>query len=92
MKVWPEPGEHAPKNRVGNRISRFMMARLVPGMTLLTTRSKEAKELMDFYWDTVEQSVRPETNLQTVEDVGFDQANLRVVSPICEYTAIKPIA
>lgn len=90
-KMWILEG-HAPENPVGNWITRFMMARLVPGMTLLTTRSREAKELMDFYWDTVEQSVRPEKILQTLEDVGFDRANLRVVSPICEYTAIKPIS
>jgi demethylmenaquinone methyltransferase/2-methoxy-6-polyprenyl-1,4-benzoquinol methylase len=81
---------HAPASPIGRRLTRFMMGRVVPGMTWLFTRSREAKLLMDFYWDTVEQSVRPETILQTMAEVGFEEVRHRVVSPVCEYIGRKP--
>lgn len=89
-KLWILEG-HAPANPIGNRVTRFFMGRVVPGMTYLATRSQDAKTFMEFYWDTVEQSVRPETILQTLTDVGLEKPNLRVVSPVCEYTATKPL-
>lgn len=83
---------HAPVSPVGRHVTRFMMGRFVPGLTWLFTGSKEAKLLMDFYWDTVEQSARPETILQTMEEVGFEEIRHNVVSPVCEYIGRKPYA
>ena len=44
-----------------NRLTRFVWKQVIPGMTLLATRSRDAKVLMDYYWDTVEKCVPPET-------------------------------
>jgi demethylmenaquinone methyltransferase/2-methoxy-6-polyprenyl-1,4-benzoquinol methylase len=83
---------HSPASPTGRRATRFLMGTLVPGMTWLATRSREAKLLMDFYWDTVEQSVRPETILATMAEVGFERIQHNVVSPVCEYIGKKPRA
>jgi hypothetical protein len=77
---------------VGRSVTRFMMGRVVPGMTWFFTRSREAKVLMDFYWDTVEFSARPETILETMAEVGFEEIRHNVVSPVCEYIGRKPYA
>ncbi len=83
---------HSPASPLGRRVTRFMMGRFVPNMTWLFTRSREAKVLMDFYWDTVEYSVRPETILATMEEVGFVEIRHHVVSPVCQYIGRKPNA
>ena len=81
---------HAPASPVGRQLTRFMMGRLVPGMTWLFTGSREAKLLMDFYWDTVEQSVRPQTILDIMAEAGFEEIRHHVVSPVCEFIGRKP--
>jgi|SRR5690606_33365765 len=81
---------HAPASPIGRRATRLLMGRLVPAMTRLVTGSHEAKVLMDFYWETVEQSARPETIQRTMREVGFTALEHRVVSPVCEYVARKP--
>ncbi|HJO24748.1 MAG: class I SAM-dependent methyltransferase [Myxococcota bacterium] len=86
--VWILEG-HTPTSGIGRSVNRFMMGRVVPGMTLLFTRSRDAKLLMDFYWDTVEQSVPPDRILQAMTDVGFEGLQHRVVSPVCEYIGKK---
>jgi len=67
-------------------------AQLIPGMTLVATRSREAKELMDYYWDTVEKAVPPETIVSVLDEVGFADARAQVVVPgaFVEYTGRKP--
>jgi demethylmenaquinone methyltransferase/2-methoxy-6-polyprenyl-1,4-benzoquinol methylase len=61
-------------------------------MTLIATRSREAKELMDYYWDTVEKAVPPETIVRVLEEAGFVDARARVTMPgaFIEYTGRKP--
>jgi len=83
---------HVPESRIGHSITRFVWKRMIPGLTLLTTRDPEAKVLMDFYWDTVEKCVPPATIVETMRDVGFLQARSKVVVPgaFCEYVGRKP--
>jgi demethylmenaquinone methyltransferase/2-methoxy-6-polyprenyl-1,4-benzoquinol methylase len=90
-KLWILEG-HVPRSRLGLALTRIFWARVIPGLTLLFTRSRDAKLLMDYYWDTVEQSARPETILRALEDAGFEAPRYRVVVPgaFCEYTGIKP--
>jgi demethylmenaquinone methyltransferase/2-methoxy-6-polyprenyl-1,4-benzoquinol methylase len=82
---------HIPRSRLGLQLTRFVWAKVIPGMTLLSTRSREAKLLMDYYWDTVEQAVPPETIVRALKEVGFQQASYRVVVPgaFCEYSGRK---
>lgn len=74
------------------RITGYVWARVIPGMTLLSTRSRDAKLLMDYYWDTVEKCVPPEQILAAMREAGFEEPRYKVVVPgaFCEYTAKKP--
>jgi demethylmenaquinone methyltransferase/2-methoxy-6-polyprenyl-1,4-benzoquinol methylase len=90
-RVWILEG-HVPRSALGQKMTRFVWAKLIPGMTLVATRSREAKELMDYYWDTVEQAVPPETIVSVLREVGFADARSQVVVPgaFIEYTGRKP--
>jgi demethylmenaquinone methyltransferase/2-methoxy-6-polyprenyl-1,4-benzoquinol methylase len=91
-KLWILEG-HVPASKLGHGLTRFVWARVIPGMTLLATRSREAKELMDYYWDTVDQAVDPDTILRCLGEAGFENARFKVVVPgaFCEYTATNPL-
>jgi demethylmenaquinone methyltransferase / 2-methoxy-6-polyprenyl-1,4-benzoquinol methylase len=82
---------HVPRSRLGHRLTRFVWAKVIPGMTLVSTRSRDAKLLMDYYWDTVEQCVPPEDILAAMREAGFEQPRFKVVVPgaFCEYTGKK---
>ncbi|HYC54190.1 MAG TPA: class I SAM-dependent methyltransferase [Candidatus Binatia bacterium] len=82
---------HVPESKIGHDVTKFVWAKVIPGMTLLYTGSHDAKLLMDFYWDTVEKCLPPEQIVQVMRDVGFD-ARYKVVMPgaFCEYIGKKP--
>jgi demethylmenaquinone methyltransferase/2-methoxy-6-polyprenyl-1,4-benzoquinol methylase len=82
---------HVASSKLGRELTRLTWAKLIPGLTLLFTRSREAKELMDYYWDTVDQCVPPPAILDAMTKAGFDGARHKVVVPgaFCEYTARK---
>jgi demethylmenaquinone methyltransferase/2-methoxy-6-polyprenyl-1,4-benzoquinol methylase len=82
---------HVPKSRVGLALTRFVWAKVIPGLTLLFTFSRDAKLLMDYYWDTVEKSAPPETIVEALRKVGFEQVRYQVVVPgaFCEYGGKK---
>jgi demethylmenaquinone methyltransferase/2-methoxy-6-polyprenyl-1,4-benzoquinol methylase len=90
-RVWILEG-HVPTSRVGHALTRFAWKTLIPGMTWLATRDRRAKELMDYYWDTVEQCVPPETIVASMVKAGFEDVRFDPVVPgmICEYTGRKP--
>jgi demethylmenaquinone methyltransferase/2-methoxy-6-polyprenyl-1,4-benzoquinol methylase len=92
-RVWILEG-HVPKSALGIRLTRFVWQKLIPGMTLVATRSREAKELMDYYWDTVDKAVPPETIVKVLTEVGFTDVRSQVTMPgaFIEYTATKPRA
>jgi len=89
-KVWILEG-HVPKSALGHRLTRFAWAKVIPGLTLVFTRDRRAKELMDYYWDTVEQCVPPEAILGAMREAGFARPKFEVIVPgaFCEYTATK---
>jgi demethylmenaquinone methyltransferase / 2-methoxy-6-polyprenyl-1,4-benzoquinol methylase len=90
-KVWILEG-HLPESKVGHALTRFAWKTVIPGLTLLFTRDRDAKVLMDYYWDTVEKCVPPETILASMRIAGFADAKFKVVVPgaFCEYTGTKP--
>ncbi len=89
-RLWILEG-HVPRSRVGLALTRFFWARVIPGMTWLFTRSRDAKLLMDYYWDTVEQSAAPETIVRALRDAGFEAPRYEVIVPgaFCEYSGTK---
>ena len=92
-RLWILEG-HVPRSALGHKLTRFVWAKVIPGMTLLSTGSREAKELMDYYWDTVEQCVPPEQIVAAMQEAGFEQTRFRVAVPgaFCEYTGSKRAA
>jgi demethylmenaquinone methyltransferase/2-methoxy-6-polyprenyl-1,4-benzoquinol methylase len=90
-RVWVLEG-HVPKSRLGHSLTRFVWAKVIPGMTLVSTGSREAKLLMDYYWDTVEKCVPPETIVAAMRGAGFANVKFEVVIPgaFCEYTGTRP--
>ena len=90
-KVWILEG-HLPESKLGHALTRFAWKTVIPGLTLLFTRDRDAKLLMDYYWDTVEKCVPPETILASMRIAGFVDAKFKVVVPgaFCEYTGTKP--
>ena len=89
-KLWLLEG-HVPKSKLGHRVTRFVWKTVIPGMTLIATRDRQAKVLMDYYWDTVEKCVPPEVILESLRQAGFANPKFEVVIPgaFCEYTAVR---
>ena len=85
---------HVAKSRFGHWMTKLIWKTIVPGMTYLFTRSKDAKLLMDYYWDTVDQCVEPPVIVEALRKAGFEQARSRVMLPgsFCEYKGSKPSA
>lgn len=82
---------HVPKSKVGHALTKFVWAKVIPGMTLLSTGSRDAKLLMDYYWDTIDKCVEPRQIVDALGQVGFDQArsNLIVPGAFLEYRSRK---
>jgi len=91
-RLWILEG-HVPSSKLGLSLARFFWAKVIPGMTLLTTRDRDAKLLMDYYWDTVEFSADSDKIVGALAEVGFDQPRYKLVVPgaFCEYSGVKAI-
>jgi len=91
-RLWILEG-HVATSRIGHALTRLVWGRVVPGLTKLATRSDDAKLLMDYYWDTVEQCAPPETIVAALGEAGFEHARVRVTLPgaFCEYKGRKPL-
>jgi len=81
---------HVPTSRLGHWFTKLMWATVIPAMTLTFTRSRDAKLLMDYYWDTIDEAASRETLMQTMKAVGFEEPRYRAAHPVCEYVARKP--
>jgi demethylmenaquinone methyltransferase/2-methoxy-6-polyprenyl-1,4-benzoquinol methylase len=84
---------HVPSSRWGYAIARMFWARVVPSVTFMLTRSRDAKLLMDYYWETIDKCLSPEIIVRAVADSGFDQSTCTIDMPgaFCVYTGRKPM-
>jgi len=82
---------HVPRNEIGHGLTKFVWSKVIPGLTYMATRSRDAKELMDYYWDTIDQCVDPRQVVEAMRAGGFDSARSKVVVPgaFCEYIGMK---
>ena len=79
-----------PDNRFGKLLLKAYMKAYVPAVTRLLLGSAEAQELMEYYWDTIENCVPPETILGVMKDVGLVEPVRHVVMKVfSEYSATK---
>jgi demethylmenaquinone methyltransferase / 2-methoxy-6-polyprenyl-1,4-benzoquinol methylase len=82
-----------PRPGLGYHLLKFHLKTLMPLLTRLLRRSREAQTLMRYHWDTIEHCVPPATILAALEAAGFEQVRRDVVLGIfSEYSAQRPPA
>jgi demethylmenaquinone methyltransferase / 2-methoxy-6-polyprenyl-1,4-benzoquinol methylase len=79
-----------PSSRAGNFFFGLYFGRIYPALTQLFTRSREARDMMRYYWETMDACVPPETVLAALRAAGFSQVNrVKMMGLFSEYTAVK---
>lgn len=81
----------APKRPLARFIMRAYMRGVVPMLTRFATGRRQSQLLWQYYWDTIDACIPPETLLDALERSGFAAAQRYLELGIfSEYTAIKP--
>lgn len=82
-----------PRSAAARWLHRVFLQRVVPGVAYLGTGRREARVMMDYFWDTMERCVPPETILAALRDAGFEQVTRDVRgSVLSQYLATRPRA
>ncbi|MCH7227166.1 class I SAM-dependent methyltransferase [Haloferula sp. A504] len=77
-----------PENPVGAAMFRFYFGGLYPFLTRLFTRSDHAERMMQYFWETMDACVRPETILEELRKAGFEKVErTRLAGIFSEYSA-----
>jgi demethylmenaquinone methyltransferase/2-methoxy-6-polyprenyl-1,4-benzoquinol methylase len=79
-----------PSSALGLWLARLYMKRIVPLVTRVGTGSASAERLMDYYWDTIERCVPPETILDALRRSGFEATRRVQGGMLSEYVGTKP--
>jgi demethylmenaquinone methyltransferase/2-methoxy-6-polyprenyl-1,4-benzoquinol methylase len=78
-----------PSGRVGGFFFRIYFGRLYPFLTQLFTRSRAARDMMVYYWETMDACVPPETVLGALRSAGLARVErLKLLGLFSEYVAI----
>ena len=81
-----------PRSSVGYALTKLYLKYTVPAVTALVTRNAKARRLMEYYWETIDRCVSPQTVLQALTDAGFESVSRQVqVAIMNEYTAFVPV-
>jgi demethylmenaquinone methyltransferase/2-methoxy-6-polyprenyl-1,4-benzoquinol methylase len=79
-----------PTGRVSGFFFRLYFGRIYPALTRLFTRSTDARDMMKYYWETMDACVPPDTVLRALSDAGLTEVKRHVVLGLfSEYTAVK---
>lgn len=79
----------APRAGLARQLTRLYFRGFVPLVARLGRGGRKSRELMQYYWDTVDACVRPEAILEALRDAGFAQAGRqRLMGLFSEYWAI----
>lgn len=79
-----------PASRLAHRLLGFHLGRVVPALARLGRRGAEASELMEYYWETIDQCVPPERILAALEEAGFSAVRREVELAI--FTSYQGVA
>ena len=80
-----------PAGRVRALLFRLYFGRIYPALTQLFTRSRAARDMMRYYWETMDACVPPATVVGALEATGFATVkHHRLLGLFSEYTATKP--
>src|SRR3954469_4991369 len=79
-----------PAGRVGRFLFGLYFGRIYPALTQLFTRSRDAKAMMRYYWETMDACVPPETVLDALRKAGFSHVHrVKMLGLFSEYVATK---
>lgn len=79
-----------PSSRLAFRLLKLYLGTLVPLMARLGRGGRTSRELMEYYWDTIEMCVPPQVILDGLEASGFSRVSRYVENGIfSEYTAVR---
>lgn len=79
-----------PAGAVGNFFFRLYFGRIYPALTQLFTRSRDAREMMAYYWETMDACVPPANVLAAMRTAGFAEVKGKHLSGMfSEYTAVR---
>jgi demethylmenaquinone methyltransferase/2-methoxy-6-polyprenyl-1,4-benzoquinol methylase len=78
-----------PRSQAARRVVRFYIRYLIPALARLMGRNLNT--LLEYLWDTIEDSVPPETIIATLADAGFNEpSRFGQIELLSEYTATRP--
>jgi len=79
-----------PARPVAAFLFRICFGRVFPFFALICTRSRAARDMVQYYWETMEASVRSESILEAMRNSGLRQANCNTQFGVFkENTAVK---
>jgi demethylmenaquinone methyltransferase/2-methoxy-6-polyprenyl-1,4-benzoquinol methylase len=82
-----------PRSAVIRWMIRVYFQRILPMVIRLGTRSPDARLLMTYYWDTIDECVPPATILAALQRSGFVEVEHRLLGGcLSEYLARRPLA
>jgi demethylmenaquinone methyltransferase/2-methoxy-6-polyprenyl-1,4-benzoquinol methylase len=80
-----------PRSRMARGMNRIYLQSIVPRIASLARGGKSARVMMEYFWDTIEKCVPPETILTALRDSGLSDCRRRVTGLVLsEYLAKKP--
>lgn len=79
-----------PSSRLAHRLLGLYLGRVVPLVARFGRGGHASRELMEYYWDTIENCVPPAVILQALTDAGFSKTERHVEMGIfSEYRAVR---
>ena len=83
-----------PASRFGNFLFRVYFGRIYPFLSGLFTRSRDARDMMRYYWITMDACVPPDSVLAALRGAGLNEVKRTAMMGglFSEYTAVKPPA
>ena len=61
-----------PESTIGRRLNKMFLQTIVPRIAQISTGRADAKRMMDYFWDTIEQCVPPDVILSALTRAGFE--------------------
>jgi demethylmenaquinone methyltransferase / 2-methoxy-6-polyprenyl-1,4-benzoquinol methylase len=81
----------APEGVVSRSLLKLYLKRIVPPVSLLATANRRASELMSYYWESIEQCVRPAAIMDAMQQAGFARPTRhQTLGVFTEYVAESP--
>jgi demethylmenaquinone methyltransferase/2-methoxy-6-polyprenyl-1,4-benzoquinol methylase len=80
----------SPSSPTAHRLLGFYLGRVVPLLARLGRGGRKSRELMEYYWETIDRCVAPAVILQALADVGFARTEREVTMGVfSEYRASR---